>query len=130
RSAAGGIDARQMVVPASGGSQPLVVAEGAVTLEETSSPASHPRIAPVGPPRIQRSTAPAKPVPIAAARGGGGAAAAQAAAAGKAQFDPYRDLPQSTPDLSDQERDRLKRWLRGLLLEALDLPSLRPEELQ
>ena len=34
------------------------------------------------------------------------------------------------PDLSDAERDRLKRWLRGLLLEALDLPSLRPEELQ
>ncbi len=33
-------------------------------------------------------------------------------------------------DLSDSERDRLKRWLRGLLLEALDLPSLRPEELQ
>jgi Flp pilus assembly CpaF family ATPase len=33
-------------------------------------------------------------------------------------------------DLSDQERDRLKRWLRGLLLESLDLPSLRPEELQ
>jgi len=33
-------------------------------------------------------------------------------------------------DLSDAERDRLKRWLRGLLLEALDLPSLRPEELQ
>ncbi len=33
-------------------------------------------------------------------------------------------------DLSDGERDRLKRWLRGLLLEALDLPSLRPEELQ
>ncbi len=34
------------------------------------------------------------------------------------------------PDLSDAERDRLKRWLRGLLLESLDLPSLRPEELQ
>jgi pilus assembly protein CpaF len=34
------------------------------------------------------------------------------------------------PDLSDSERDRLKRWLRGLLLESLDLPSLRPEELQ
>jgi pilus assembly protein CpaF len=33
-------------------------------------------------------------------------------------------------DLNDAERDRLKRWLRGLLLEALDLPSLRPEELQ
>jgi pilus assembly protein CpaF len=33
-------------------------------------------------------------------------------------------------DLTDAERDRLKRWLRGLLLEALDLPSLRPEELQ
>jgi pilus assembly protein CpaF len=33
-------------------------------------------------------------------------------------------------DLDDAERDRLKRWLRGLLLEALDLPSLRPEELQ
>src|SRR5262245_17882882 len=39
-------------------------------------------------------------------------------------------LPANVPDLSDQERDRLKRWLRGLLLEALDLPSLRPEELQ
>ena len=36
----------------------------------------------------------------------------------------------SVPDLSDGERDRLKRWLRGLLLESLDLPSLRPEELQ
>src|SRR6185295_15518605 len=48
----------------------------------------------------------------------------------KGGFDPYRDLPAATPDLSDQERDRLKRWLRGLLLEALDLPSLRPEELQ
>src|SRR5262249_60037570 len=35
-----------------------------------------------------------------------------------------------TNDLTDAERDRLKRWLRGLLLEALDLPSLRPEELQ
>jgi pilus assembly protein CpaF len=34
------------------------------------------------------------------------------------------------PDLTDAERDRLKRWLRGLLLESLDLPSLRPEELQ
>jgi pilus assembly protein CpaF len=33
-------------------------------------------------------------------------------------------------ELSDHERDRLKRWLRGLLLEALDLPSLKPEELQ
>ena len=31
----------------------------------------------------------------------------------------------SPPDLTDAERDRLKRWLRGLLLEALDLPSLR-----
>jgi pilus assembly protein CpaF len=36
----------------------------------------------------------------------------------------------TVPDLSDAERDRLKRWLRGLLLESLDLPSLRPEELQ
>ncbi|HEX9102789.1 MAG TPA: ATPase, T2SS/T4P/T4SS family, partial [Polyangia bacterium] len=36
----------------------------------------------------------------------------------------------TVPDLSDSERDRLKRWLRGLLLESLDLPSLRPEELQ
>src|SRR5437667_330479 len=52
-----------------------------------------------------------------------------AGAAGKA-FDLYRDLPRTTADLSDQERDRLKRWLRGLLLEALDLPSLRPEELE
>jgi pilus assembly protein CpaF len=34
------------------------------------------------------------------------------------------------PDLSDAERDRLKRWLRGLLLESLDLPSLRAEELE
>jgi pilus assembly protein CpaF len=34
------------------------------------------------------------------------------------------------PDLSDSERDRLKRWLRGLLLESLDLPSLRAEELE
>jgi pilus assembly protein CpaF len=32
--------------------------------------------------------------------------------------------------MPDAERDRLKRWLRGLLLEALDLPSLRPEELK
>ena len=30
----------------------------------------------------------------------------------------------------DAERDRLKGWLRGLFLEALDLPSLRPEQLQ
>ncbi|MCA1665156.1 MAG: Flp pilus assembly complex ATPase component TadA, partial [Myxococcales bacterium] len=36
----------------------------------------------------------------------------------------------AVPDLSDAERDRLKRWLRGLLLEALDLPSLRTEELE
>jgi pilus assembly protein CpaF len=36
----------------------------------------------------------------------------------------------TVPDLTDAERDRLKRWLRGLLLESLDLPSLRPEELQ
>jgi pilus assembly protein CpaF len=36
----------------------------------------------------------------------------------------------ATVDAADAERDRLKRWLRGLLLEALDLPSLRPEELQ
>jgi pilus assembly protein CpaF len=34
------------------------------------------------------------------------------------------------PDLTDAERDRLKRWLRGLLLESLDLPSLRTEELE
>src|SRR5437763_750658 len=36
----------------------------------------------------------------------------------------------AAPDLSDNERDRLKRWLRGLLLEALDLPSLRADEVQ
>ncbi|MGZ3425320.1 MAG: ATPase, T2SS/T4P/T4SS family [Polyangia bacterium] len=36
----------------------------------------------------------------------------------------------TVPDLSDAERDRLKRWLRGLLLESLDLPSLRAEELE
>src|SRR5262249_11268705 len=45
-----------------------------------------------------------------------------------------RSLPskqlQGLTELPDAEKDRLKRWLRGLLLEALDLPSLRPEELE
>jgi pilus assembly protein CpaF len=43
---------------------------------------------------------------------------------------PSPDGARKGEELSDSERDRLKRWLRGLLLEALDLPSLRPEELQ
>jgi pilus assembly protein CpaF len=43
---------------------------------------------------------------------------------------PIARAPAADADLSDAERDRLKRWLRGLLLESLDLPSLRPEELK
>jgi pilus assembly protein CpaF len=144
--------------PAAGTEQPLVVAEGAVVVEraEFKGESPPPPRKPVAVARAPQMTTPARPAPLAAAReaavnGGGraatpahggpaqpgaGAAAQPAAAAAaspggaKGAFDPYRDLPQAPPDLSDQERDRLKRWLRGLLLEALDLPSLRPEELQ
>jgi pilus assembly protein CpaF len=97
---AGGIVARPRAPSA-----PMAVDAPSVVAEHAEvMPA--PRVPPP-PPKPRRPSAPAIPAPP--------VAVAQ---------------PAITADLNDAERDRLKRWLRGLLLEALDLPSLRPEELQ
>jgi pilus assembly protein CpaF len=60
------------------------------------------------------------------------AAPTAAAATTASTAAPLPALPPPLPahEMPDSERDRLKRWLRGLLLESLDLPSLRPEELK
>ena len=104
---AGGIVAgpRPVSLPAVSASTPSVVAENAVVL----------KTAPRLPPPAPKPTLKGKKV-----------ATLEAA---PAEADPDRE-PSVTPDLNDAERDRLKRWLRGHLLESLDLPSLRPEELQ
>src|SRR5262249_48319394 len=88
--------------------EPSVVAEGARMSESVELPPMRPRRANDGP-------APA---------------AATIEARAKRLAAVQENAVTSVPDLSDAERDRLKRWLRGLLLESLDLPSLRPEELQ
>jgi len=90
---------------------PSVVVDSGVIPVERHEPPATPFRQPPAPPQPKRPTNPV------AAQGG--------AVADKPK------QPVVTPgDLNDAERDRLKRWLRGLLLEALDLPSLRPEELQ
>ncbi|HXU74206.1 MAG TPA: ATPase, T2SS/T4P/T4SS family, partial [Polyangia bacterium] len=95
--------------------EPSVVAEHAVEADE-SLPPPPPR-KPIAPPpqahaHAQPQAAPRVQQPQSAKRG------------------VQENAVTTIPDLSDSERDRLKRWLRGLLLESLDLPSLRPEELQ
>ncbi|HEX6835907.1 MAG TPA: CpaF family protein, partial [Polyangia bacterium] len=91
--------------------EPSVVAEHAV---ESNEPL------PAPPPRAAvRPSAPAQPLPKMPSQ-----------PQPKAVRGVQENAVTTIPDLSDAERDRLKRWLRGLLLESLDLPSLRPEELQ
>ncbi len=150
RAVAGGIVAKAPAnEPQKPTPEPSVLAEDAVVLEEEPAgfKGEQPRKAKPTHPAVKAQPEMVKPIPAVVKPIPGmvkppvGAPASKptmqgkgvAAQSAKAQAianDPYRDLPVPAPDLSDQERDRLKRWLRGLLLEALDLPSLRPEELQ
>src|SRR5581483_3052883 len=145
RAVAGGIEAKAKPDAAvKQEPEPSVLAEDAVVLEEEPKAKPTPdfdRHAPKRPPlTVQGKKAPVVPAPAAAAATAKPGMVkpmspvvkpiAPSATPRAPITDPYRDLPVPTPDLSDAERDRLKRWLRGLLLEALDLPSLKPEELQ
>jgi pilus assembly protein CpaF len=116
----GGIDARQkhsLKIPI----EPAVVADGAEAIDKPKLPPP--------PPKPKRVVAPMVVKPESSRPSGSPGGAMRPDARPHAEK-LAAEVPVVAPDLNDQERDRLKRWLRGLLLEALDLPSLRPEELQ
>src|SRR5207237_1262845 len=117
RAVAGGLEASSQPLPiAAKSDEASVIADDAIVevIEDKPKWRGEPEAAPK---KDKPAPAATKAAPIAKV----------APAAAKEKSKPAVALP---GDLSDAERDRLKRWLRGLLLEAMDLPSLRPEELQ
>jgi pilus assembly protein CpaF len=122
--------------------QPKIIADGARLSDSVELPP--PKKKPQGAPLIVMPRASAPPVVV--AKPGGPVMPLKQTPSPNAPLDvspTHRAAPLDTPgnrapkpaerdpasDLSDHEHDRLKRWLRGLLLESLELPSLRPEEL-